>query len=202
MQEGFHYMVLRVPFDKQINICNRIGSLIPEDQGRVFLPMYENYRRDRKEIEKKIMFTGYIFVYSNINRQTLYKVCRSFARPVKSFLLLQKDVVWDAGENDLLDLTKDEEEFFENILDVHGVERMSKGYISETTGKAVVVEGPLINYTDNIIKLDKRNWLAWLDIKMNKEPIMAGLQILEKCEFDNKTSSQEEACHPDMGVGS
>ena len=176
--DGFHYHILRVPYDKQSNICNQLSSRLPDNHGRVFLPMWEYYRRDRKCVETKLMFTGYIFVHTDLKRSELFDVCKSLAKPVRA--VLGDNNLWNKEQDHVFDLTEDEESFFDSVLDESGVERMSHGYIDESTGRAVVTDGPLMKFSDRIVKLDKRNWLAWLDMKIGEEPVMVGLQIMAR----------------------
>ena len=174
--DGFHYHILRVPYDKQNGICNQLASRLPDNHGRVFMPMWEYYRRDRKCIEVKLMFTGYIFVHTDLKRSKLFDVCKSLAKPVRA--VLGENNLWNTEQDHVFDLTEDEESFFDSVLDESGVERMSRGYIDETTGRALVTDGPLVEFSNHIVKLDKRNCLAWLDMRIGKEPVMAGLQII------------------------
>ena len=174
--DGFHYHILRIPYDKQNDICMQLSSRLPENHGRVFLPMREYYRRDRKCVETKLMFTGYIFVHTDLKRSKLFDVCKSLAKPVRA--VLGENNLWSTEQDHVFDLTEEEESFFDSVLDESGIERMSHGYIDETTGRALVTDGPLMDFSDHIAKLDKRNWLAWLDMKIGTEPVMAGLQIM------------------------
>lgn len=177
--DGFHYHILRASHEKQHEICNQLQLRLPTVHGRVFLPMWEYYRRDRECIEKKPMFIGYIFVRTDLVRSELYDICRSLARPVRAHLENDVNNLWTKEDDSLLDLTEDEEAFFDAVLDDAGIERMSRGYIG-SDGRAVVMEGPLKELADRIAKLDKRNWLAWLDMKVGDQLIKAGLEICER----------------------
>ena len=182
---GFHYQVLRTSADRQYVVCTELLRRFPEDRGRVFIPKWENYRRDTKSMERKAMFTGYIFVHTDLKRIELYEYIKEFARPVRQRLLKgDPDVdLWTEKENYVYDMTEDEEAFFDTVLDHEGIERMSRGYVepgSDGKPHAVVMEGPLVQYGNRIIRLDKRNWLAWLDMKIGTQPVMAGLHIEPK----------------------
>ena len=175
----FHYHVLRVSFQKQREICDQLKSRLPEAHGRAFLPMWEYYRRDREHIETKPMFTGYIFVRTDLTRLELYDVCKTLAKPVRTHLLDDVNSLWSKEDDALFDLTSDEETFFDSILDDAGIERISRGYIDDNDC-AVVMEGPLKDFADRIVKLDKRNWLAWLDLKIGGQLVKSGLHICHK----------------------
>ena len=183
MLRDYHYHVLRVRVDRQFSICSKLADVFPKERGHVFLPKWEYYRRDKKAIDTKPLFPGYIFIHTEMKRSELMELLRSSktARPVRNYLLGEdKEGVadlWEDSMDSFLDLTESEEEFFDQILDEEGVERMSRGYCDP---EAVVMEGPLKPFADTIVKLDKRNWLAWLDINIHGEPIKAGLQILLK----------------------
>ena len=174
--DGFHYHILRVSYQKQHEICNQLQTRLPAIHGRVFIPMWEYYRRDRKSIETKLMFIGYIFIRTDLSRSELYDVCKNLAKPVRAHLLDDIDHLWDKNEDSLFDLTSEEELFFDSILDDTGTERMSRGYLG-SGDRAVVMEGPLKGYADRIVKLDKRNWIAWLDMQIGGQLVKAGLQI-------------------------
>ncbi len=174
--DNFHYQVLRVSYEKQHMVCSQLQSRLPEEHGRVFLPMWEYYRRDRRQIETKLMFIGYVFVRTDLSRPELYDICRTLAKPVRAHLMEDVSSLWDKDTDSLFDLTADEEAFFDTVLDDTGTERMSRGYLG-SGGLAVVMEGPLKGLADRIVKLDKRNWLAWLDMQIGGQLVKAGLQI-------------------------
>lgn len=174
--DGFHYHVLRVSHDNQHEVCSQLQARLPEEHGKAFLPLMEYYRRDRKCIETKLMFLGYIFVRTDLSRSELYDVCKALAKPVRARLLDDISSLWDKETDSICDLTAEEESFFDTILDEVGIERMSRGYLDDDD-RAVVMEGPLKYFADRIVKLDKRNWLAWLDMKIEGQLVKAGLHI-------------------------
>ena len=73
-------------------------------------------------------------------------------------------------------------DIFNGINDIHAyipkIEehvRYQEEYI--VNGKAIITKGPLKAFEDNIVNLDKRNRLAYLDIKFLDRNIKAGLWI-------------------------
>lgn len=160
---GKHYHVLRAPADQQFKICGKLSEVFPAEHGGVFVPQWEYYRRDKKGLALKPLFSVYIFVHTDLKRTELFEMLRKdkLPRPVRIYLMkTDSDNLWTEKVNQLFDMSEDEEEFFDAVLDRDGVERVSRGYIDGKSGRAVVMEDPLSNYSDRIVKLDKRNWLA------------------------------------------
>lgn len=75
-------------------------------------------------------------------------------------------------------LRKEEIEMFKKLLNNEGILEMSQAFIEDK--KAVVTKGPLIYYQDHIVKVDKHNKLACLDLKFMNRQILVGLNIKSK----------------------
>ena len=65
------------------------------------------------------------------------------------------------------------------LLNDEGILEMSQAFIEDKRAK--VIEGPLIYYQNHIVKVDKHNKLAYLDIEFMNRQILVGLNI--KCKI-------------------
>ena len=179
--DGYHINVLFTRTEKQEEYLNLIKAALPKERGRVFMPMREHYRRDRKSIELKPLFPGYIFLETDMDRTEVHNMLK----PIKNRLMtFMKELGFDKDDDNederLSDLTHDEEQFFSLILDDEGIERMSYGYRETGTYEIKVLEGPLQNFADCIEKCDKHERVAWLKLRFREYEIMAGLTLKPK----------------------
>ena len=189
--QRYHYSVLFTRTEKQSVMQKALSGVFPESRGKIFLPMREYYRRDRKENFIKPLFPGYLFVYSDMGREELHEFLSSHRVKVASFLKelgLQgkssprKNLPETAGaayKEGLADLTEEESSFLNAVLDENGVQRMSSGY-RESNGKVVVMEGPLLAFADRIARVDRHERTAYLNLKFREFDIVAGLEIKPK----------------------
>ena len=122
-----------------------------------FVPQYEYYHRKTKEYLIKPMFTGYVFVKTELNQlefnSLLYKMAEE-----KNGVIGQLEI-----------------RMFELLLDACHVVRMSQAYLQD--GKAVIIEGPLKSFENNIVKVDRHNQYAYLDLSFMDRRIKVGLNI-------------------------
>lgn len=84
--QGYHYSVLFTRTEKQSEMLKALSDAFPENRGKIFLPMREYYRRDKKEVGRKPLFPGYLFVYSNMGRRELHQFLSAHRGKVASFL--------------------------------------------------------------------------------------------------------------------
>ena len=75
-------------------------------------------------------------------------------------------------------LKEAEIEMFNYLLDESYVVKMSQAFLQD--GKAKVYHGPLKHFEKNIIKVDKYNQVAYLDLSFMNRKIKAGLKITSK----------------------
>lgn len=184
--QGYHYSVLFTQTQKQSEMQRALSDAFPESRGKIFLPMREYYRRDKKENFIKPLFPGYLFVYSDMGRKELHEFLLSHRVKVASFIKelgVQKKSLSEkrgaAYEEGLADLTEEESSFLDAVLDENGVQRMSSGY-RESSGKVVVMEGPLLAFADRIARVDRHERTAYLNLKFREFDIVAGLEIKPK----------------------
>ena len=91
----------------------------------------------------------------------------------------QRDGLIKQLKDDGVTALRDEEiEMFNKLLNSEGILEMSQAFIEDN--KAKVIYGPLIHYQDHIVKIDKHNRIAVLDIEFLNRHILAGLEIKSK----------------------
>jgi len=184
--QGYHYSVLFTRTEKQSEMQKALSGAFPESRGKIFLPLREYYRRDKKATAVKPLFPGYLFVYSDMGREELHEFLLAQRGKVDSFL---KELGRDGGgvsekqevsrEEAATDLTEEESRFLDTVLDGDGIQRMSAGY-RESSGQIVVMEGPLVEYARRIVKVDRHERLAYLDLQFREIKIAAGLEVKPK----------------------
>lgn len=159
----------------QTDIQERLCDLMQADGLDAFLPEYEHYRRDRKAIERKRLFPGYVFIRTDKDSRAI----NLYLQQIRNY---QLGFVKKLGEDDCQNLSELEIDQFEHMLDEAHVVRMSYGYVEIEDGEkyAVVMEGPLKYFQDQIWKLDAHNRLAYVWLEFDKEPVKMGLTILKK----------------------
>lgn len=166
METTENWFVLFTMVTNQQRVC----MALRREELNAFLPSMEYYRRDSKSIETKPMFPGYIFIREKLSQTELDRKLEKLAGRADYVRQLRE-------EGAPSPLTSEEIEMFTQLLDEEGILRMSKAYLNLKTGKAVVTEGPLQKYQDSIVKLDKHNWLAYLELKFMDKNLQAGIEI-------------------------
>ena len=156
-----NWYVLFVLVAKSDKLC----SLLNKKGINAFIPQMEYYRRDIKGNALKPLFPGYIFVKSEMDQSDfdnfLYKLGE------------QKDGLIKQLKEDGVSALRDEEiEMFNKLLNTEGILEMSQAFIEDKRAK--VIEGPLIYYQNHIVKVDKHNKLAYLDIEFMNRQILVG----------------------------
>lgn len=162
----------------------QISDVLQEAGMDAFLPMMEHYRRDRKELEIKPMFPGYIFIRSELSQHEFDRKLELLKEPCQGLIKQLRGEETPA-------MREEEIDFFRHVLDETGTARMSYGYLTQTKSgkdKAVIYKGPLEYYEEQIIKVDRHNHLAWLDFEFMGRRIQAGLTI-EKNHAPRATKS-------------
>lgn len=148
-----------------------VKNLNNQDKIKAFVPKYEYYRRIAKDYDIKPMFTNYIFVKSVINQTEFNTLLLKMNNEKKG--LIKQLVHHDASA-----LRNDEIEMFNYLLDESYVVKMSQAFLQD--GKAKVYQGPLVYFEKNIIKIDKYNQVAYLNLSFMDQRIKAGLKLTSK----------------------
>ena len=144
---------LATKVEQLCNIFNGINGI------HAYIPKIEEHVRYQEEYIVKPLFPNYLFIETNKGQSEFDVFLESIRKEKKGIIReLKKDSV---------SALRDEEK---ELL------KMSEGYIGDN-GKAIITKGPLKAFEDNIVNLDKRNRLAYLDIKFLDRNIKAGLWI-------------------------
>lgn len=160
-----NYYVLFV----QTQYCERLTRILNGRCGIVaFMPRMEVYRRDCDTFVLEVMFPGYVFVKSELNQDEFDSFIMSLREEKKGFIRELK-------REDVSSLTEEEISFFENVLDDSFVLRMSYG--AKIGARSIPFKGPLVKYTDHIVRVDFYRRLAYLDLKCMNRNIMVGFSV-------------------------
>lgn len=79
---------------------------------------------------------------------------------------------------DVSALKKTEIQMLEHLMDPIYIVRMSIAYLENR--KAIIVKGPLKFFQDNIVKVDKHDRVAYLDLVFMEHRIKLGLQLIRR----------------------
>ena len=151
---------------------DKLCSALTKKGINAFIPQMEYYRRDIKGNALKPLFPGYIFVRSEMEQSDFDNFLYELGE--------QRDgLIKQLKENGVSALRKEEIEMFTRLLNSEGILVMSQAFIEDKRAK--VISGPLIYYQDHIVKVDRHNKLAYLDIEFMNRQILVGLNI--KCKI-------------------
>lgn len=162
-----NWYVLFALVAKERKLC----TMLQNKGVNAFIPMMEYYRRDRKGIEVKMLFPGYIFVRSDMDQLEFDNLLQELGEQKGGLIKQLRD-------DGVTALRNEEKELLSKLLDSKGILKMSQAFIKDK--KAIVENGPLIHYQDHIIKVDVHNKLATLDIDFLNRNIIVGLEITSK----------------------
>lgn len=150
---------------------NKLCTVLTKKGLNAFIPQMEYYRRDIKGYALKPLFPGYIFVRSEMKQSDFDNFIYKLGE--------QRDGLIKQLKEDGVSALRDEEiEMFNKLLNSEGILEMSQAFIEDKRAK--VISGPLINYQNHIVKIDKHNRLAYLDIEFMNRQILVGLNIKSK----------------------
>lgn len=138
-----------------------------------FSAKMEYYRKDRKSNELKSLFPGYVFLKTELDQLEFNEWLRN--QKVKKGFIKQLQYQTVSA------LTPEEMQLFNLLLDDKGVLKMSYGELVDS--KLVIKEGPLCDFEPYIIKYDKRNRLAVLDLFFMEKQWISGVTLLENKEL-------------------
>ena len=194
-KDNLRYLVLNTKVTKQRQLVGVLSERFPSERGRIFIPEREYWIRKNKEIAKKPMFPGYIFALTDMSQMELHLFARRIGFEIQTYVqeLSVKESelgggAVDDGSEPWAELTAEETEFMNRMLDEQGVERMSTGY--QENGRTIIMDGPLKGWEKHIVKSDRHNREAYLNISFRQCRIVAGLELKAKREFfpDGKES--------------
>ncbi|MBR1628007.1 MAG: hypothetical protein IJ679_01915 [Lachnospiraceae bacterium] len=187
---SFEYRVLFVQTVKQEKLQDVFRKNLPAERGRVFVPMMEYYRRDKKAIDTKPLFPGYLFIQTDLRRRELHEFIKSQSFDIQAAAFeisfresrnAGEERYWDEDVFDMKDLLPEEADFLDHMLDEEGLLHMSVGY--KEKDRIFVMEGPLRYYQDRIVDVDRHNRRAYLNFEFMGRVIQAGLELVPRRRF-------------------
>jgi transcription antitermination factor NusG len=166
MEQASNCYVLMTASSKEEEVCRFLN----ENEGiDAFSPKMEFYHRVADEIRLKTLFPGYIFVLTTLNQKEADERFRHFPLKNTSFKELKYEGVSA--------LKPEEKQILRMLLDEKRILRMSKGILLNK--KLHVLEGPLTGMDEYIIKYDKHNRLATLNLTFLDQRWVVGVLCKE-----------------------
>ena len=201
MGKSYRYCVLYIQDAEQHKLKGLIEKYLPKEHGEVFIPRMELYRRSDKKVKEITIFSGYVFIYTDLNIREVHEMlngCRSkLNSSVKELAMRQRQMsepnfLYESSKDDSLyelsDLNEEETVFLDTLRAGDGLLSMSFGY--EENKKCHVMEGPLKVFEDKIVKLDKHNRKAFLRFEINGRQVRAGFECKPKAHWFPKEDSR------------
>lgn len=166
------WYVVQVRSGTEENIKLQCLKKIPQSVlKRCFIPYYEEkrYRCKKWEIQRKILFQGYIFVISE-KVETLFEELKKVDGLTKLI----------GTGKDIVSLEEKEIEFLKHFGGDEQIVKMSEGII--VNSKIKINFGPLKGMEGFIKKIDRHKRKAWLELPLfgKTQKIEVGLEIIEK----------------------
>ena len=214
MGKSYRYCVLYIQDAEQHKLKGLIEKQLPKGYGEVFIPRMELYRRGEKKVKEITIFSGYVFIYTDLNIREVHEMlkgCRvklnSQVRELalREYRMSEPNFLYERPEGDSLyelsDLDEEETVFLDTLRAGDGLLSMSFGY--EENKKYHVMEGPLKAFEDKIEKLDKHNRKAFLRFELNGRQARAGFECKPKtCWFpkeNTKIAKLSDGTEVDLG---
>ena len=148
-----HWYVLLTIRSKEEEVCKYLN----ENEGIfAFSPKMEFYHRVSKQIQQRTLFGGYVFVVSKLSQVFIHEL---------------------KYKEDISALTDEEIRILTMLMDEKKILRMSYGVL--LNNKIHVTRGPLVNMDDYIIKYDKHNRLATLNLNFLNQIWKVGVTLIE-----------------------
>lgn len=152
------WYVVHVRTDKEEETA-RVLEKIPKLKVKVLMEEVVERRKGSLWQRLKLIFPGYIFINVIIDTDMYYRINK--VPGVIRILDMKK------GSNTLIPLTDKEVKTFLKVSNDTGLLKRSKATFEN--GKIKILEGPLLGYEDNIVKVDKRKCKAKVKIKLMGE---------------------------------
>ena len=161
--------------------CWRMNPFTVNEENKTMvldniIHILNNYIRNSSS--QYIIFNWVIYT-DEIMEEILKGLNNSNVEIYKVTLMCSAESLVSRIKGDISKGLRDEEiEMFNKLLNSEGILEMSQAFIEDN--KAKVIYGPLIHYQDHIVKIDKHNRIAVLDIEFLNRHILAGLEIKSK----------------------
>lgn len=198
---NWRYLVISTESLKQRQLERVLADRFPKERGRIFIPEREYWIRKTQSIGKKPMFPGYLFALTDMSPAQLHLFIRQNSKDIQTFaneLAVREMKASGAAfaletENETqswIELSEEESEFMDRMLDEEGVERMSVGY--RENNRYVVMEGPLKGWEKHIVKSERHDREAYLDLSFREKRIVVGLIQKPKKDFFPDVKTDED----------
>lgn len=161
-----NWYVLFVLTPYEDTLCTYLRERYAAD---VFSIKMENYRKDKKCIEIKSAFPGYVFVRSPLSQDAFNDWLYG--------LEFKKGLIRQLCYKETAALRAEEIRVFEQFLDRDHLFRMSYGHLENK--RLVIDKGPLKGFEEYITRYDRRNRLATLDLFFLDQKWTAGVTLIE-----------------------
>ena len=160
-----NWYVLQVQVVHAKRLCNFLNrnSLV-----HAFVPMMEVYLLKEERMDLRPLFSGYVFVWSDLDQIEF----DSFLRHLDEG---KKGLVRELKESSVSALREEEIDLLENILDEEHVVRMSYG--EQFSKRSIPYSGPLVKYSNHIKKVDFHRNMAFLDLQCFDREIGMGFLV-------------------------
>lgn len=119
-----HYCVLYTQGLKQWEVTETMKRELPEGKGEVFYPCVEFWWHGMKKTKYRPLFSGYVFIRSEMEAVALHEIIRRNRRNILSFVRELRarerqaagEDAFDGTESDIIDLSDEEAAFFDCLL--------------------------------------------------------------------------------------
>ena len=137
-------------------------------QVHAYIPQMEKYIASKETMILQVMFPGYVFVETTLDQLEFDAFLSSMDE--------EKDgIIRELRKEDVSALTDDEKDLLHKLLNENGILVMSEGY--KENGVTVVTDGPLKEFQQDIVAVNKKDMLAILRIQFLNRKIKAGVRV-------------------------
>lgn len=137
-------------------------------QVHAYIPQMEKYIASKETMILQVMFPGYVFVETTLNQLEFDAFLSSMDE--------EKDgIIRELRKEEVSALTDDEKDLLRKLLNEEGILVMSEGY--KENGITIVTDGPLKEFQQDIVAVNKKDRLAILRIEFLNRKIKAGLIV-------------------------
>lgn len=127
-----------------------------------------------KIVDDVVMFPGYLFVESDLAQL-------DFTFFIRQMNDEKNGIIRELKDQGVSALTEEEKDFYHILFDDQYLLKMSYGY--REGNKTLIYSGPLLQVKDDIIKVDRKNGIAYLKQQFMHRNIQAGLLETKEIHF-------------------
>ncbi len=168
------WYVIQTRAGNERKISDRCGDLTSKSE-EVFVPLVEYERRIRGENIQvtKAMFPGYVFFDTEDVDGLFYRLKR-----IKGLTRILR-----TGD-EFTPISQEEKDLIEQLAGDEHVVLMSEGY--KEGGRVIITDGPLVNFSGVIKRIDRTKRTATLEVLLLGEPreVKVGLRVMSAVDAD------------------